>query len=204
MKSSRLEPGSPEDDELEVLVTLVDAYEEKHFPIGMPHPVEAIKIRMEDLGLSRKDLMEHLGKSSGRVSDILNCRRALTLGDVRTLSSLLHLPAEVLLQEYPLEEGKPKEDPQSDGKCRDLLTEELNPGCGRIHVINCCYQQPGKRGHSTFLPRPGPASVHVHRPLDNSMNRCGRHPRETHPAPRCHGSKRGSESPRWKLVRFLA
>jgi HTH-type transcriptional regulator / antitoxin HigA len=103
------EPGSPEDDELEVLVTLVDAYEEKHFPIGMPHPIEAIKIRMEDLGLTRKDLMEHLGKSSGRVSDVLNCRRALTLGDVRILSKLLHLPTEVLSQEYPLEESKPKE-----------------------------------------------------------------------------------------------
>lgn len=103
------EPGSPEDDELEILVTLVDAYEEKHFPIGMPHPIEAIKIRMEDMGLTRKDLMEHLGKSSGRVSDILNCRRALTLGDVRALSRLLHLPTEVLSQAYPLEEPKPKE-----------------------------------------------------------------------------------------------
>jgi HTH-type transcriptional regulator / antitoxin HigA len=103
------EPGSPEDDELEILATLVDAYEEKHFPIGMPHPIEAIKVRMEDLGLTRKDLMENLGKSSGRVSDILNCRRALTLGDVRTLSKLLQLPTDVLSQEYPLEESTPKE-----------------------------------------------------------------------------------------------
>jgi len=103
------EPGSPEDDELEILATLVDAYEEKHFPIGMPHPIEAIEIRMEDLGISRKDLMERLGKSSGRVSDILNRRRALTLSDVRSLSRLLHIPTEVLSQEYPLEEAKPKE-----------------------------------------------------------------------------------------------
>jgi HTH-type transcriptional regulator/antitoxin HigA len=102
-------PGSPEDDELEILATLVDAYEEKHFPIGMPHPIEAIKIRMDDLGLTRKDLMEHLGKSSGRISDILNCRRALTLDDIRKLSRLLHIPTEVLSQEYPLEESKPKE-----------------------------------------------------------------------------------------------
>ena len=102
-------PGSPEDDELEVLATLVNAYEEKHFPIGMPDPIEAIKIRMEDLGLTRKDLMEHLGKSSGRVSDILNCRRLLTLDDIRKLSSLLHIPTEVLSQEYPLAEAKPKE-----------------------------------------------------------------------------------------------
>ncbi len=103
------EPGSPEDDELEILATLVDAYEEKSFPIGMPHPVEAIKIRMVDMGLTRKDLMEHLGKSSGRVSDVLNCRRALTLGDVRTLGKMLRLPTEVLTQEYPLKEAAPKE-----------------------------------------------------------------------------------------------
>jgi len=109
------EPGSPEDDELEILATLVDAYEEERFPIHMPHPIKAIKISMEDLGLTRKDLMEHLGKSSGRISDILNCRRALTLGDVRALSKLLHIPTEVLSQEYPLEEARPKEDIKATG-----------------------------------------------------------------------------------------
>jgi HTH-type transcriptional regulator / antitoxin HigA len=107
------EPDSPEDDELEILVTLVDAYEEEHFPIGMPDPIEAIRIRMDDLGLTRKHLMEHLGKSSGRISDILNRRRPLTLGDVRTLSKLLHIPTEVLTQEYPLEDSKPKAAGQS-------------------------------------------------------------------------------------------
>src|SRR5271157_397213 len=73
----QVEPGSKEEEELDILVTLVDAYEEKHFPMGKPHPIEAIKIQMEGLGISRKDLMEHLGKSSGRISDLLNCRRAL-------------------------------------------------------------------------------------------------------------------------------
>lgn len=101
------EPGSPEDDELEILVTLVDAYEEEHFPIGMPDPIEAIRTRMDDLGLTRKHLMEHLGKSSGRISDILNRRRPLTLGDVRTLSRLLHIPTEILTQEYPLQGAEP-------------------------------------------------------------------------------------------------
>lgn len=90
------EPGSKEDDELEVLITLVNAYEEIHFPIGAPHPIEAIKIQMQNLGVSRKDLMDHLRKSSGRVSDILNCRRHLTLADIRTLSKMLHVPVEVL------------------------------------------------------------------------------------------------------------
>lgn len=97
------EPGTPEDDELQILVTLVDAYEEKHFPLGMPNPIEAIKIQMENLGVSRKELMDSLKKSSGRVSDILNCRRALTLPDIRILSKLLHIPVEVLSQDYPLE-----------------------------------------------------------------------------------------------------
>jgi len=62
------ESGSEEDDELEVLITLVNAYEEIYFPIGAPHPIEAIKIQMQNLGVSRKDLMGHLKKSSGRVS----------------------------------------------------------------------------------------------------------------------------------------
>jgi HTH-type transcriptional regulator / antitoxin HigA len=103
------EPGSKEEEELDILATLVDAYEEKHFPMGKPHPIEAIKIQMEGLGISRKDLMEHLGKSSGRISDMLNGRRALTLNDLRKLSKLLHIPMEVLSQEYQLEASSPKQ-----------------------------------------------------------------------------------------------
>jgi HTH-type transcriptional regulator/antitoxin HigA len=103
------EPGSKEEEELDILAILVDAYEEKHFPMGKPHPIEAIKIQMEGLGISRKDLMEQLGRSSGRISDMLNCRRALTLNDIRKLSKLLHIPMEVLSQEYQLEVSEPKE-----------------------------------------------------------------------------------------------
>ena len=105
----QVEPGSKEEEELDILVTLVDAYEEKHFPMGKPHPIEAIKIQMEGLGISRKDLMEHLGKSSGRISDLLNCRRTLTLNDIRKLSKLLHIPLEVVSQDYQLEAPGPKE-----------------------------------------------------------------------------------------------
>lgn len=101
------EPGTKEEEELDILATLVDAYEEKHFPMGKPNPIEAIKIQMENLGVSRKDLMENLGKSSGRVSDILNARRHLTLADIRKLSALLHIPIEVLSQDYPLEKTAP-------------------------------------------------------------------------------------------------
>ena len=102
------EPGTPEDDELEILATLVDKYEEERFPIGMPDPIEAVEIQMKNLGLSRKDLMASLGKSSGRISDILNRRRYLTLSDIRRLSRLLHVPLEVLAQEYDLEQPKPR------------------------------------------------------------------------------------------------
>lgn len=103
------EAGTPEDDELEVLLILVDKYEEEHCSIGMPHPIEAIRMQMENLNISRKDLMERLGKSSGRMSDILNCRRKLTLDDVRNFSKVLHIPTEVLSQEYPLESPRAKE-----------------------------------------------------------------------------------------------
>jgi HTH-type transcriptional regulator/antitoxin HigA len=96
------EAGTPEDDELEILLTLVDKYEEAHFKIGMPHPIEAIKIQMNHLEISRKELMEYLDKSSGRISDILNCRRPLTLNDIRRLSERLHIPISVLSQEYEI------------------------------------------------------------------------------------------------------
>jgi HTH-type transcriptional regulator / antitoxin HigA len=96
------EPGSPEEEELDILVTLVDAYEAERFDIGMPHPVEAIEIQMLNLGVSRNDLGQWLGKSTGRISDMLNCRRHLTLEAIRTLSHKLHIPIEVLAQDYPI------------------------------------------------------------------------------------------------------
>jgi len=110
------EPGSPEEDELEILITLVDRYESEKFPIGMPHPIEAIQIQMDKLGVTRKDLMEWLGKSTGRVSDLLNCRRHLTLAAVRILSEKLHIPTQVLVQPYPL-----KNTPTSAAGCRNAV-----------------------------------------------------------------------------------
>ncbi|MFC1833943.1 type II toxin-antitoxin system HigA family antitoxin [Thermodesulfobacteriota bacterium] len=109
------EEGTLENDELEVLLTLVDKYEEERFPIGMPHPIEAIRIQMENLDMPRNHLMERLGKRSGRISDILNCRRRLTLNDVRNFSKLLRIPIEVLSQAYPLEKPK-RTQAQSVGK----------------------------------------------------------------------------------------
>lgn len=105
------ESGTLEDDELEILATLVDKYEEEQFPVGMPNPITAIELQMQSLGVSRKDLMACLGKSSGRVSDILNRRRPLTLNDIRKLSVLLHIPIQVLSQDYPVEKARePKTD----------------------------------------------------------------------------------------------
>ena len=88
--------GSPEADEMEVLVALVEAYENKHCPIGPADPVEAIKFRMEQQGLAVKDLEPFIG-SSGRVSEVLNRKRALSLRMVKRLHDGLKIPYESLL-----------------------------------------------------------------------------------------------------------
>ncbi|MBI9070820.1 MAG: ImmA/IrrE family metallo-endopeptidase [Melioribacteraceae bacterium] len=91
-------PGTSEYDELELLTTLVELYEEKQFPIDFPDPLEAIKFRMEQLGLFQKDMTPYFGSKS-KVSEILNGKRTLTLAMMRILNSELGIPAEVLLRE---------------------------------------------------------------------------------------------------------
>jgi len=88
--------GTPEADEMEILVTLIEAYEHKHFPIDDVDPVEAIKFRMEQQGLTQKDLEPFIG-SSGRVSEVLNRKRRLSLQMVKRLHDGLHIPYESLL-----------------------------------------------------------------------------------------------------------
>ena len=90
------DPGSPEGDRLDILATLVQAYEARHFPMSAPDPVEAIKFRMEQSGLSVKDLEPIIGKSN-RVYEILNRKRPLTLSMIRRLHQRLGIPAEVLI-----------------------------------------------------------------------------------------------------------
>lgn len=90
-------PGTAEGDQLDVLVTLVESYEEKRWRIDPPDPIDAIKIRMEQRGLSRKDLEQVLGSRS-RVSEILNRKRPLTLEMIRKLHHDLGIPAESLIQ----------------------------------------------------------------------------------------------------------
>ena len=92
------EPNTSEGDELELLVTLVELYEEKEFPIEMPDPIEAIKFRMEQLNLNQKALVPFIGSKS-KVSEILNKKRPLSLSMMRALHNGLGIPAEILLQE---------------------------------------------------------------------------------------------------------
>jgi HTH-type transcriptional regulator / antitoxin HigA len=92
-------PDSPEGDRLEVLTTLVEAYEEKHYNIPLPDPIEAILYHMESRGLSRRDLEPYIG-SRARVSEVLNRKRTLTMEMIRNLHRGLGIPAEVLIQPY--------------------------------------------------------------------------------------------------------
>ena len=91
------EPNTPKGDKLEVLATLVEAYEEKNYPINFPDPVAAIEYTMEVRGLTRKDLENCIG-SRARVSEILNHRRKLTLTMIRKLYTQFQIPAAVLIQ----------------------------------------------------------------------------------------------------------
>jgi HTH-type transcriptional regulator/antitoxin HigA len=91
------QPGTPEGDRMDVLVTLVEAYETKHFPIPEPNdPVEVLEYYMESRGLSRSDLIPYLG-SKERVSEVLNRKRGLSLEMVRRLHNNLGIPADLLM-----------------------------------------------------------------------------------------------------------
>ncbi|RPA68626.1 transcriptional regulator [Cyclobacteriaceae bacterium YHN15] len=87
---------TPEGDELDLLVTLVESYEMKHYPIVPPDPIDAIKFRMEQMGLTNSDMERYLGSQS-RVSEVLNRKRGLSLGMIKSLYKGLKIPAEILL-----------------------------------------------------------------------------------------------------------
>lgn len=89
--------GTPEGDRLDVLATLIDVYEAEHHPMDPPDPVEAIKFRMEQQGLSRKDLEPLIGTRT-RVAEVLNRRRSLSIGMIRRLHDRLGISAEVLIR----------------------------------------------------------------------------------------------------------
>jgi len=93
--------NTPEGDELEVLSTLVSAYEDAHFKIEAPDPIAAIEHMMEAKGMDPHDLIQFLGTRS-RVSEVLNKKRALSITMIRKLTTGLHIPAKVLIPEYDL------------------------------------------------------------------------------------------------------
>jgi len=90
-------PGTPDGDRFEVLLTLVEAYETKRYPIDLPDPIEAIKFRMEQAGLSPKDLVPAIGRLN-RVYEILNRKRPLTLNMIWKLHEKFGIPAESLIR----------------------------------------------------------------------------------------------------------
>jgi HTH-type transcriptional regulator / antitoxin HigA len=90
-------PNSPEGERLDVLVTLVEAYERKHFPMDLPDPIEAIKFTMEQRGLGVKDLVPIIG-AANRVYEVLNQKRPLTLRMIWRLHKQLGIPAESLIR----------------------------------------------------------------------------------------------------------
>lgn len=92
-------PDTPEGDRLEVLTTLIEAYEEQHYHIPLPDPIEAILYHMESRGLARRDLEQFIG-SRARVSEVLSRKRPLTMAMIRNLSKGLGISAEVLIQPY--------------------------------------------------------------------------------------------------------
>lgn len=95
--------GTRDGDRLDVLATLIDAYEAEHYPIDPPDPVEAIKFRMEQQGLSRKDLEQFIGTRT-RVAEVLNRKRSLSISMIRRLHKHLGISADVLIR--PSQRGK--------------------------------------------------------------------------------------------------
>jgi HTH-type transcriptional regulator/antitoxin HigA len=98
-------PGSPAETELEVWSILIEKYEEEHFPVSAPDPIAAIEFRMEQLGLTRTDLLRHI-PSRSKVSEVLSRRRPLSLQMIRSLHAGLRIPADVLLQRPRLRKAR--------------------------------------------------------------------------------------------------
>lgn len=91
------EPGTPEGDYFDIMITLIEAYESKQFPVDLPNPIDAIKFRMEQSGLTAADLAPAIGRTN-RVYEVLNGKRALTLPMIWKLHDLFGIPAESLIK----------------------------------------------------------------------------------------------------------
>ena len=99
LMQKNIKPDSKESDELEILSILIKEYENEHYPVPKPNPLEAIKFRLEQMNMSEAELSEILGYRS-RKSEILSGKRKLSLTMIRKLTDKLHIPAEVLIQSY--------------------------------------------------------------------------------------------------------
>jgi HTH-type transcriptional regulator/antitoxin HigA len=99
-------PGTAKGDELELLLLLVESYEDQTYPIDLPDPIEALRFRMDQEGLKPKDLIPYIGSKS-KVSEVLSGRRALSLTMIRKLVAGLHFPAEVALRETKSAPARP-------------------------------------------------------------------------------------------------
>lgn len=93
--------GTPESDEADILALLIDNYENQHYPIEAPDPIEAIRIRMEEMQIKQVDLIAEIGGKS-RVSEVLNKKRKLTVDMIRKLTERLNLSANLLIKDYQL------------------------------------------------------------------------------------------------------
>lgn len=105
LKKTNLEPGTRDGDRLEVLSILVEKYEDEHYPVPLPDPIEAIKYYMETRGLTNADLEPFIGSRS-RVWEILNRKRHLTLNMIRRMETGLGIPANILIQQYAIEKSE--------------------------------------------------------------------------------------------------
>lgn len=122
---SLMDQSSPDEGELELWSLLVEKYEEEHFPIAAPDPIEAIRFRMEQAGLAPVDL-EPFMQSKSKVSEVMNRKRPLSISMIRALHRGLQIPAEVLVQETqaPYRTGSPKsrkKKPQKEVRLRILM-----------------------------------------------------------------------------------
>jgi len=155
-------PETSEFDELELLSTLVEIYEDKHYPISMPDPVSAIKFRMEQLGLSQQDLVAFIGSRS-KVSEVLNRKRNLTLSMMRALNKGLGISSDILLQEpdaffpedvpqleyekFPIKEmvkkGWLSSMPDVINRSEEII-RELIKNAGGIKSVECCLFRKSK------------------------------------------------------------
>jgi len=100
-RDNKPEPGTPEGDYLDVMITLIEAYESKHFPVDLPNPSDVIRFRMEQSGLSVADLVPAIGRAN-RVYEVLNGKRALTLPMIWKLHDMFGIPAESLIKPIKL------------------------------------------------------------------------------------------------------